>query len=286
VHELRAGTATQAQALAKLRQLVQGMEPDILSSALAQGDISDLPLTTQNYLAGVAEQLSAAAGVDAPDWAAGVRPLERPHFRWPLRSLRPYQLRSGPVDLKRRNVFDPTVGAGSTTAVSAVSHAPPRVEQLSQHLALLELEVEFYFFDDRVLWQEFPRKPASARPSALLRLPPDRTDAVRRYAREQSWPETWPAEALGASLRGEDGVGRTFETAGLRAFAPPPGYALAMKLAARPEGDDGAADDLRFLLRTLNLGGTDAALAVVGHYMAERQLPADTRATLTGLLGR
>jgi hypothetical protein len=72
----------------------------------------------------------------------------------------------------------------------------------------------------------------------------------------------------------------------VRVSSPPAALALAAKLAARVEGDIQALDDLRFVLRILDLASAEGALAAAVPYIAERYLPADTRPTLEALLGR
>lgn len=64
-----------------------------------------------NCVAAMVERAAHDSGVDPPTWVADVPPLQRPHFGWVLRSLRPHQLRVAPLAFKRRNVFfDPAVG--------------------------------------------------------------------------------------------------------------------------------------------------------------------------------
>jgi uncharacterized protein (DUF1778 family) len=288
LHGLRAGSANPSQALAALKRMVVGLSPEALAGSLAEANVSDLPPATQNYVAGVTEQLAAAAGIEPPAWAASVPPLERPHFKWPLQSLRPYQLRASPLSLKRRNVFDPTLREAPVPREPAVS-APEgrsRLELLSQHIASLELDVEFYFIADAILSQAFPSETGSARPAVLFRLPARGSEAVAGFVQAQGWPEGWIQEALRPVTEAGRGPGPYLELPRVQVFAPPPAYALAMKLAARSESDARATGDLRFLLRTLNLLSAEAALSAVGQYVTERQLPGDTRAVLTSLIGR
>jgi len=56
-------------------------------------------------------------------------------------------------------------------------------------------------------------------------------------------------------------------------FAPPPEYALAMKVASLPSDSPRAVDDVRFLLRLLNLATPAAATEVISRYVSERHLP-------------
>jgi hypothetical protein len=79
--------------------------------------------------------------------------------------------------------------------------------------------------------------------------------------------------------------GRFVDLPHLEICAPPPEYILAVKVAcARSEPPSRDLDDLRFLLRALNLVTSDAALATVTRYLGERHLPAHARDTLRHLL--
>jgi hypothetical protein len=72
---------------------------------------------------------------------------------------------------------------------------------------------------------------------------------------------------------------------GLAVYSPPPEYALAMKLASLPAAPPtGALDDLRFLLRALNLNAVREAIDVVTRYVADRHLPRHAQTTLRQLL--
>lgn len=286
LNALRAGASTQAEALATLRRLVEGLGPDDVAESLAQANLADLPPVTQNYVAGVAEQLATSAGAEPPSWASQVLPLERPHFRWPLRSLRPYQLRASPLALARRNVFDPTevvpALAGSAPASPSVEAA--RFQQISQHLRLLELDAEFYFLGGAILYQVLPRRGSTARPAALFRRTQPQADPVADLAGANGWGAGWLEDAVRRVLKPLGGAGRYLELPHVRLFAPPPAYALAIKLASRSESGLAATEDLRFILRILNVSGIGAALSLVGNYFAERQLPSDTRDVLAPLL--
>jgi hypothetical protein len=68
-------------------------------------------------------------------------------------------------------------------------------------------------------------------------------------------------------------------------FQPPPEYALAMKLAAlRPEPSARDLEDLRFLLRALNLGSEEGARTCASRYVADRHLPAHAQGVLRSVL--
>ena len=87
-----------------------------------------------------------------------------------------------------------------------------------------------------------------------------------------------------AALSDGAGKGDYVALAGLRAFAAPPEYVLAMKCAAMSLGEEfRETEDIRYVWRSMNLSTAEEALAIVSRYFTERQLPADIRERLEAL---
>lgn len=277
---LRSGTSTLGGAIEEIRRSMAGLGPADLEAALGRVRVSGLPPASQNYVAAAAEQMAADAGLPPPRWTAGVRPLERPHFRWPLASLRPYQLRLSSAALKRRNLFDPAIlpATSSPPALLGEPHRS-RLQQLGANLVSLELEVEFYFIEGTVIHQLLPRRGGSARPDRLLRHG-RRGDPLAEFTASRPWPPSWASEAVIAV----NGTAYA-EMPGVSVFSPPSSYALATKLAALTRGDPHTDEDLRFLLRRLGLNSAADAVVAVSPFLSERQLASDARAVLAALLG-
>ena len=284
--DLRAGPHEQAAALAALRRTLVALSPLELVDRLQSVSVADLTPLMQNRVAALVEEIAHHLGVDPPTWVAAIPPLDHPHFRWPLRSLRPYQLRVSPLSLKRRNVFDPSpVGEEPAPTPGGPGVPLGRLQALDRQLAILELDVEFYFIGGAILHQTFAMRPATVRPHAMFKPSGLLAQATEEVARSQAWPATWLEDALREILRPGPRAARFIDLRRLKAFRPPPEYALAIKVAAAasPIGAR-EVDDLRFLLRSLNLTTADAALAVVTRYFAERYLPPDAPAMLDRLL--
>lgn len=75
------------------------------------------------------------------------------------------------------------------------------------------------------------------------------------------------------------------ESPHLRVFVAQPAYLLAMKCMAMRSGAEFAdLDDVRFLLRTLNLTRAAEAIAIVEQYFDPRSIPVKTRLALEELL--
>jgi len=97
--------------LSELERTLERLPGAELAATVPAPDPAMVSPVLQNYVAALVEAAANQKGVQAPDWVRGVRPLDRPHFAWTLRSLRPHQVRSSPVPFKRRNLFfDPAGG--------------------------------------------------------------------------------------------------------------------------------------------------------------------------------
>jgi hypothetical protein len=273
--DIRAGKPGALLVLRRQLEVIPGGEPgDWLESV----DVSDLTPLLRNRIAGIVEEVAHERNAAPPPWTATVEQLPHPHFRWPLRSLRPYQLRASPVSLKRRNIFDPAaVEEGNARSPGP---APLPLDLLQRRLERLELDVEFYFVGNAILHQTFPARPASGRPVDMFAPEGPLLQAVSELSAAEGWPANGIESALREAVRGSAPGQGFVDLPRLKAFTPPLGYALAMKAAAGVRAGAGRADDLRYLSRSLNLSSADAAMTVVTGYLAERHLPADTRDVL------
>jgi hypothetical protein len=98
-------------------------------------------------------------------------------------------------------------------------------------------------------------------------------------------PDGWLNDAV-KGLLSPRGVFETYlELPNLRVFVAHPTYLLAMKCAALRLGEEfHDLDDVRFLLRYLDVTTAGEALAIVTRYFDEHQLQPKTRLALEGLL--
>ena len=283
--DLRTGLTRQRAALADLRQAIADLSPLDFGERLQSVSLADLTPLLQNRVAALVEEAAHHRAVDPPHWVGAITPLDQPHFRWQLRSLRPYQLRASPVSLKRRNIFDPSpVGEEPAPLPTHTGTPMARLQLLHRQLDILELDVEFYFVGGAILQQTFTARPTSMRPSAMFKPCGPVAQATAEVAGSHGWPATWLEDALREILRGGSGSTRFVDLQRLKAFTPPPEYALAVKVAGGSPMGAREVDDLRFLLRSLNLTTAGAALAAVTRYFAERYLAPETPALLARLL--
>ena len=114
-------------------------------------------------------------------------------------------------------------------------------------------------------------------------------DMVREAAHRVAKRAAVPADWLNDAVKGWLGVRGTFdpywESAHLQVYVARPEYLLAMKCMAMRLGEEFRdLDDIRFLLRYLDLRRSTDALAIVAQYFGDEQIPGKTRLALEELL--
>jgi hypothetical protein len=118
------------------------------------------------------------------------------------------------------------------------------------------------------------------RPTAAIR------QAAARVAAKAGVPETWLNDAVKGFLSSRGEFDAYLDLPNLRVFVARPEYLLAMKCAALRLGEEFRdLDDVRYLLRYLNLSRVDDAMAIVTRYFDPSQLMPKTRLALEELLG-
>ena len=283
--------------------LAAGLEeipPDELAEALPEPDLDEVPPVLLNRAAALVEADATRRGGVAPAWTRRVAPLARPHFGWSLTSLKPHQMRVTPAAFKRRNLFfDPADAPSPAFQPLSMTRPPGRgasgssewglglFTALGAELVPTALEVEFYFIGGALLSQAFSAEPPSANVNALFQPLSPLRDAVRAVARTHGVDERWPYDAARAVLQGQSQhpVPPYVELPRVRVFEPRPEYVLAVKCGAMRIGDGTQeTDDLRYVLRSMNVTSSDVALSLVGSYLAMRQLVPDIRDRLEAAL--
>jgi hypothetical protein len=120
---------------------------------------------------------------------------------------------------------------------------------------------------------------AYVKPAKLIR------EAAARVAARAKVPDTWLNDAAKAFLGPHGEFDDYLELSHLRVFVAQPAYLLAMKCAAMRLGEEfHDVDDVRYLLRFLNITTVDEAMRVVTKYFDESRLPPKTRLALEELL--
>jgi hypothetical protein len=155
---------------------------------------------------------------------------------------------------------------------------------LDRALAVVTTKVEFYFLGGAVLFQAFHSAPATARVTAMFRPGHTVRDAATRVAAGAGVSERWWVDAVKGGMQGDGTDYLVWNHVAV--FAPVPAYVLAVKCAALGlEEGESALDDVRYVLRAMNIRSADEAMDTVQQYFVERQLPPGTRGTVEALVG-
>jgi len=116
-------------------------------------------------------------------------------------------------------------------------------------------------------------------PTRLIR------EAARRVAAKTGVPHDWLNDAVKGFLSPRGSFEPYLDLPHLEVFVARPEYLLAMKCAAIRLGEEfHDLDDVRFLLRYLDITTVEEALEVVTRYFDERHLQPKTRLVLEELL--
>jgi hypothetical protein len=117
------------------------------------------------------------------------------------------------------------------------------------------------------------------KPAKLVR------EAAARVASRAHIANDWLNDAVKGFLSERGQFVPYFERPHLRVYVAEPHYLLAMKCAAMRIGEEfHDLDDVRYLLRHLNISSLDQALEVVGRFFDDDELHPKTRLALEELL--
>jgi hypothetical protein len=176
----------------------------------------------------------------------------------------------------------------------AIVSEPTRLTRADIHrlFELLEAELgaegidgEIYLVGGAVMCLAFDARPSTRDLDALFRPAPVIRRAAARVAARAGVPEDWLNDAVKGYLSPRGDFDAYLELPHLRVFVARPEYLLAMKCASMRLGEEfHDLDDVRYLLRYLNIVTVEAALSIVTRYFSEQQLPPKSRLALEELL--
>ncbi len=159
------------------------------------------------------------------------------------------------------------------------------LELLDHELASDDVVGELYLVGGAVMCLALDAREATRdvdaffKPTAVVRR------AAGRVAARAGVPETWLNDAVKGFLGKHGNYLPYLELDHLKVFVAEPRYLLAMKCAAMRLGAEfHDLDDVRYLLRYLNVTTLAEALSIVTLYFDEDQLSAKTRLALEELL--
>jgi hypothetical protein len=173
-------------------------------------------------------------------------------------------------------------------------HAPARLTKADLHrlLRLLDAELasqdtvgEIYVVGGAVMCLALDARDSTRDMDAVFRPATLIREAAARVAARANIPAGWLNDAV-KGLLGTRGEFESFlELEHLRVFVARPEYLLAMKCAAMRLGEEfHDLDDVRYLLRYLNITSRAEAMRIVTQYFDETQVPPRTRFALEELL--
>lgn len=172
-------------------------------------------------------------------------------------------------------------------AVPRLSTADIRrlLSMLNEELAEAGAEGELYLVGGAVMCLVLGARDATRDVDAMFKPTRIIRDAAARVAARADLPAEWLNDAVKGFLSPKGSFSPYLELDNLRVFAADPAYLLAMKCAAMRLGEEfHDLDDVRYLLRYLNVETVTGALEIVTRYFDETQLTPKTRLALTELL--
>lgn len=159
------------------------------------------------------------------------------------------------------------------------------LELLDAELAAQDADGEIYLVGGAVMCMVFDAREATKdvdaffKPARLIR------EAAARVAVQAGVPDDWLNDAVKGYLSPRGEFDRFLELGHLKVFVAHPRYLLAMKCASMRLGEEfHDLDDVRYLLRYLNVTTAEEALSIVTLYFDESQLLPKSRLVLEALL--
>lgn len=274
------------RALAELRSFLARLAPEELATSVAALDLADLPPVLQNHVAAAVEHAAWVHDQHPPAWTRDVEPLDRPHFARDLRSLRPNLMRVTPITYKRRNAFVELESEVTRQRMPSRPRVPLAFARLDEELGRRGVLAELCTSGGALFMLAFDAHPPTRNVTALFQPLERLEEAIGVVTASEGRPPRWPAEEARACVGVSAMLDGFLELPNLRVYEARPEYLLAMKCAALRTGvTPTARDDIRHLVRSLNLLAVDDALGVVERYFTPRQLPDSVRDVLAGALG-
>ncbi len=156
---------------------------------------------------------------------------------------------------------------------------------LDDELAAADERGEVFLVGGAVMCLVFNARPATRDVDALFKPAGLLRRAAARVASQAGVPDNWLNDAVKGYLSPRGDFDPWLELSHLRVFVAQPGYLLAMKCAAMRLGEEfHDLDDVRYLLRYLNITTLEEGRAVVTRYFDEATLPPKTWLALEELL--
>jgi hypothetical protein len=158
---------------------------------------------------------------------------------------------------------------------------------LNTELVSRDVTGELYVVGGAVMCLAFGARDATRDVDALFQPARVVREAAARVAVAADADPAWLNDAVKAYLSPRGEFDRFLELSHLHVFVAHPEYLLAMKCAALRLGEEfHDLDDVRYLLRHLDVRSAEDALAIVTRYFDEGQLLPKTRLVLESLFAK
>ncbi|HEY7472935.1 MAG TPA: hypothetical protein VIE68_11370 [Gemmatimonadota bacterium] len=156
---------------------------------------------------------------------------------------------------------------------------------LDAELAAQDIQGELYVVGGAVMCLALDARDSTRDVDALFRPTRIIREAAERIASKARVPKTWLNDAVKGYLGPRGDFESFLDLPHLKVFVARPEYLLAMKCAAMRIGEEfHDLDDVRYLLRYLDITAVDDALAIVRRYFDDAQLLPKTQLVLEELL--
>ncbi len=161
------------------------------------------------------------------------------------------------------------------------------LDLLNAELAAEGVQGELYLVGGAVMCLALDARHATRDLDGYFRPTRAIRQAAGRVAARAGVPDDWLNDAVKGFLSPRGDFDPYLDLDHLKVFVARPAYLLAMKCAAMRLGEEFRdLEDVRYLLRHLNVTRVDEALAIVTRYFEAERLPAKTRLALEELLPR
>jgi hypothetical protein len=158
-------------------------------------------------------------------------------------------------------------------------------ELLNQELGRTETQGELFIVGGAVMCLAYASRPSTQDVDAVFRPPTQVRQAAERVATQARVKADWLNDAAKGFMSSQGDFAPFLELDHLRISIAQPEYLLAMKcLSMRIGAEFHDEDDVRFLLRLLEIRSYEKAVAVITMYYPSERFPQKTLYALTELL--
>ncbi len=158
-------------------------------------------------------------------------------------------------------------------------------ELLDQELAASGIQGELYLMGGAVMCLAYDARPATQDVDAVFRPVRQIREAAARVAERAGVAADWLNDGVKRFMSDRAEFAPFLELDHLRVMVAQPEYLLAMKcIAMRIGAEFHDEDDVRFLLRWLNVESVDQATQIVERFYPVERIPQKTLSALTEIL--